>query len=97
VRLRRFGCRPRQGVKGLKQLLTIIADEKDASLRPVNCGLSIITVRIEDIPLNKSLQYFLSTPHWLDALPPPIEPHLSRLVSATRALLAMTNSAEVEE
>jgi transposase len=43
VRLRRFGCRPRQGVKALKQLLTIIADEKDARL-PIDARASVIVL-----------------------------------------------------
>jgi transposase len=43
VRLRRFGCRPRQGVKALKQLPTIIADEKDGRL-PIDARASLIVL-----------------------------------------------------
>src|SRR5947207_9455506 len=33
--------------------------------------LPIIRFRIEDVALTDDLRYFLSTPHWLDALTPP--------------------------
>lgn len=34
------------------------------------------------------MRYFLSTPHWLNAYPPPLAPHLERLVSTVGELLA---------
>jgi lipoprotein NlpI len=55
--------------------------------RAVNRGLPIIPLRIENVPMSKSLEYFLSTPHWLDALTPPIEKHVERLVTSIKALL----------
>jgi hypothetical protein len=53
----------------------------------VSSHLHIIQLRIEDVRPNDDLTYFLSTPHWLDALAPPLETHLRRLVSAVKALL----------
>jgi len=35
----------------------------------------------------RSLEYFLSTPHWLDAFPPPREPHLERLSTHIESIL----------
>jgi hypothetical protein len=55
--------------------------------RAVNKGIPIIPVRIENVLPSKSLEYFISTPHWLDAFTPPLEEHLRRLVSAVKALL----------
>ena len=43
--------------------------------------------RIEEVLLSDDLRYFLSTPHWLDALTPPLEKHIGRLETALRALL----------
>jgi len=43
--------------------------------RAVHNGASIIPFRIEDVPFNENLEYFVSTPHWLDALTPPLEDH----------------------
>ena len=53
----------------------------------VSSHLHIIQLRIEDVRPNDDLTYFLSTPHWLDALTPPLETHLQRLVAAVKALL----------
>jgi hypothetical protein len=36
--------------------------------RAVSKGLHILPLRIEDVPLSKSLEYFISTQHWLDAI-----------------------------
>ena len=47
--------------------------------RAVHREIPILPFRIEDVLPAKSLEYFLSTPHWLDAFPPPREPHLERL------------------
>lgn len=53
----------------------------------VNSHLHIIQFRIEDVRLNDDLEYFLSTPHWLDALTAPLENHLERLRTSIQALL----------
>jgi hypothetical protein len=44
--------------------------------RAVNKGLPVIPVRIEDTTPSKALEYFISTPHWLDAFTPPLEERL---------------------
>ena len=53
----------------------------------VDCHLPILRFRIEDVALTDDLQYFLSTPHWLDALTPPLSEHITRLEIAVRELL----------
>jgi biotin transporter BioY len=55
--------------------------------RAVHRGLSIIPFRIEDVPMSKTLEYFMSMPHWLDALTPPLQDHLDRLAETTRLML----------
>jgi len=47
--------------------------------RAVNRGLPVVPVRIEQVAPAKALEYFISTPHWLDALTPPVENHLNYL------------------
>ena len=47
--------------------------------RAVHREIPILPFRIEDVLPARSLEYFLSTPHWLDAFPPPREPHFARL------------------
>jgi hypothetical protein len=49
--------------------------------------LPIIRFRIEDVALTDDLRYFLSTPHWLDALTPPLSKHIERLELAIKELL----------
>src|SRR5436190_17781157 len=58
----------------------------------VSSHLHIIQLRIEDVRPNDDLTYFLSTPHWLDALTPPVEKHLQRLVAAVETLLGKEES-----
>ncbi len=48
----------------------------------VNEGLFVIPFRIEDVQLTKNLKFHLQSPHWLDAMTPPLNAHLSRLVDA---------------
>ena len=55
--------------------------------RAVHRGLSIIPFRIEDVPMSTTLEYFMSMPHWLDALTPPLQDHLDRLADTTRLIL----------
>ena len=55
--------------------------------------LSLIRFRIEDVSMNDDLKYFLGTPHWLDALTPPLSSHIARLEVAIKELLG--HSVEV--
>jgi TIR domain-containing protein len=61
----------------------------------VHRGVPVIPVRIEDIPPGKSLAYFMSGVHWLDALSPPLETHLKRLAESVRAILQLVPAAEL--
>jgi hypothetical protein len=55
--------------------------------RAVNKGIPILPFRIEDVILSKSMEYFLSVPHWLDALTPPLEEHLQILADTVGTIL----------
>ncbi len=55
--------------------------------RAVSKGIPVIPLRIEDIAPTRSLEYFIGTVHWLDALTPPLENHLRRLTDTVKALL----------
>jgi TolB-like protein/Flp pilus assembly protein TadD len=50
--------------------------------------LVIIPFRIEDVLPSKSMEYFLSSYHWLDARKRPIDPYLETLVDAVKAALS---------
>jgi hypothetical protein len=47
----------------------------------------ILPFRIEDVAPSKSLDYFIGSVHWLDAMTPPLEQHLDDLVVTVQKLL----------
>ena len=55
--------------------------------RAVNRGMVLVPFRVEDVPPSEALEYYISTPHWLDALTPPLEAHLERLSQTVATLL----------
>jgi hypothetical protein len=55
--------------------------------RAVNKGLHVLPFRIENVPLSKSLEYFISTQHWLDAIDGELEFHLGQLHECIEVLL----------
>ncbi|WP_332854931.1 toll/interleukin-1 receptor domain-containing protein [Duganella sp. S19_KUP01_CR8] len=55
--------------------------------RAVNKGLMVLPFRIENVPLSKSLEYFISTQHWLDAITGDLEQHLDELCHCVAMLL----------
>jgi TIR domain len=61
-----------------------------------NSHLHIVQFRIEDVVPNDDLEYYLSTPHWLDALTPPLEANLQRLGTSVKALLEMAAEEPAE-
>lgn len=56
--------------------------------RAVHLGLPIIPFRIEDVVPERSLEYFMSVPHWLDALSPPVEDHIAKLADVVAMLIS---------
>jgi hypothetical protein len=55
--------------------------------RAVNKGLTILPFRIEAVPLSKSLEYFISTQHWLDAFGRDLDASLAELLNGVSAVL----------
>ncbi len=58
--------------------------------RAANHRLPILPFRIENVAPEKGLEYFLSTPHWLDAFTPPLDAHVRDLAKQLKALLGKT-------
>jgi hypothetical protein len=56
--------------------------------RAIARKIPVIPLRIENIMPSGAMEFFLSTPHWMDALTPPMEQHLERLAVALQNLLA---------
>jgi len=63
--------------------------------RAVSRGKAIIPFRIEDVMPSKSLEYFISAQHWLDAYTPPLEKHLQHLAKTIKILLSKIGEGPV--
>src|SRR3982751_1405475 len=78
-----------QQSKAMVLIFSAHSNNSEQVLREVQLAVSshlhIVQLRIEDVRPNDDLTYFLSTPHWLDALTPPLENHLQRLAVAVQA------------
>jgi hypothetical protein len=91
------------GIQRSKLMVLVFSSSANASPqirreveRAVNKGLPIIPFRIEEVMPSRSLEYFLSSPHWLDALTPPVEAHIQKLVDSVKTLLARTDGAATQ-
>jgi len=80
---------------GSKIMVLIFSSNANASMqiereveRAVHKGINIIPLRIENTLPTKTLEYFISAPHWLDALSVPLEHHIEKLATSVNALLA---------
>jgi hypothetical protein len=62
----------------------------------VKKGVSIVVLRIEDVPLASGLDYDLEGRHWLDALSPPLERHIDQLTATLHALLEKPRDARTQ-
>jgi hypothetical protein len=56
--------------------------------RAVHKQLRVLAFRLEDALPSHSLEYFLSSQHWMDAFPPPYGPHYDRLCSVLERVLS---------
>lgn len=55
----------------------------------VDHGIPVVPLRIEDIQPSEEMRYYIKSIHWLDALTPPMERHLEKLVHSVQALLGV--------
>ena len=82
-------------IRGCRIMILVFSSKSNVSPhipkeieRAVSAGVAIIPFRIEDVKPAKSLDYFIGNVHWLDALTPPLEQHLERLVFNVQTLLS---------
>ncbi len=52
--------------------------------RAASKDIPIVPVRIDDVPPSKSMQYFISSHHWLEAQTPPLGKHLQRIAESVQ-------------
>jgi TIR domain len=55
--------------------------------RAADYGVTIVPIRVEDVAPARTLQYFLSNIHWLDALSPPLERRLQEIAAKIKSML----------
>lgn len=89
------------GIKDAKVFILIFSSNSNNSQqvikevgRAVHHGLIIIPIRLEDIPMSKQLEYYVSDVHWLDALTPPLENHVKKLHRVIQMILTMDEVAD---
>ena len=61
--------------------------------RAVSNGVAILPFRIQNVAPGKSLDYFIGSVHWLDAMTLPMEKHLDDLAATVQKLLPTTIGA----
>jgi hypothetical protein len=75
--------RAAQQSKVMVLIFSAHSNQSEQVLREVqlaaNSPLHIIQFRIQDVLSNEDLEYYLSAPHWLDAMTPPLEKNMQRL------------------
>ena len=82
------------GINGAKVMVLILSSHSNVSKqvlreieRAAHRGMPVLPLRVEDVTLSKSLEYFLSSAHWLDAYKGPLKQHLENLANNTLILL----------
>jgi len=82
-------------IRGCRIMILVFSSKSNTSPhipkeieRAVSAGVAVIPFRIEDVRPGKSLDYFIGSVHWLDALTRPLEQHLDRLVQNVQTLLS---------
>jgi len=90
------------GIRSSKVFVLIFSENSNKSNqvirevdRAVDSGLPIINLRLDDVPLTKDLEYYLSSVHWLDAITSPLEEHINKLSGVVKALLGKDDSGDI--
>jgi hypothetical protein len=75
-------------ISNCKLFLLVLTDNSNHSLqavKEVDCALNheriVLPFRLEDVKPTGSMEYYLSSIHWLDALTPPLESHIDNLAA----------------
>jgi hypothetical protein len=83
-----------EAIHGARVMVLVFSSHANASghipkevERAASSGVAILPFRIEDVAPGKSLDYFIGSVHWLDAMTPPMEKHLDNLTATVQKLL----------
>jgi hypothetical protein len=83
-----------EAIRGARIMVLVFSKNANDSVqikreveRAIHHGVVIIPLRIQDILPSGTLEFSISTSHWLDAFDPPMERHLAYLADTIRAHL----------
>lgn len=83
-----------QAINNSRLLVLVFSKEANTSSqvmreveRAVTKGIPIIPLRVENVEPTESMEFLLCTPHWLDAMTPPLEKHLQKLADTVQLIL----------
>lgn len=89
-----YGAAIIDAIHGSRVMVLVLSSHANASLhipneieRAVSHGVTVLPFRIEDVQPAKSLDLFIGSVHWLDAVTPPLERHLDQLADSVDRLL----------
>jgi len=85
-----------KAIRESKVFVLVLSDESNHSVHvlrevseAVDSGIPIIPLRITDVELSEEMHYYIKSIHWLDAMSPPLERHILKLIELVKALLAV--------
>jgi len=83
-----------RAIKNCKACVLILSHESNTSKHVlneinscVNYGVTIIPFKIADVMLHEAIEYYLGKTHWLDAITPPLEVHINKLVDRVKMFI----------
>ena len=86
-------------IEGSRVMLLVFSESSNKSVqvqreveRAVHKGLSLMPVRIENVMPTRTMEYFISSQHWFDAIAQPIDQHIERLVQGVNAHLSRSGT-----
>src|SRR4051812_33584416 len=81
-------------IEGSSVMLLIFSEASNKSVqvqreveRAVHKDVPLVPVRIENVMPTRTMEYFISSQHWFDAIQTPLEQHVDRLAQAVKAHL----------
>jgi hypothetical protein len=62
--------------------------------RAYNKEIVIIPFKIQDSPLSDDMEFYISDTHWLDALTPPLESNIEKLIITIKSVLGINDNSK---
>jgi hypothetical protein len=83
-----------KAIQNSRLMIVVISDESNQSThvpreveRAVANDVIVVPFRIDAVEPTGAMAYYLASEHWLDAMTPPLESHLTQLAQVAHALL----------